>query len=535
MIDIKFLQEAITLSQTGKISEAESLYQKLLLDFPDDFNLLSAMGLFYVSLRDFDRALNYLKQAFEIKETLGTASALGFAEYERKDFKKAIFYLEKALDYGDSSEVYFRLIDCSFIIKDFPKAIKYSDIAYEKYPENPRAITYKVQSLTQAGELFAAEELCVDTLRKNQKIPSLWFRLGFLKELIYSDDVLACECYKKALEFGAKEAYYNIAVSYLKQANYQKAEEHFDKALEYSPRDTSVITSLGMCKLSQKKFKEGYELFFQREKHDIEYKLKNAWIKDREWEDEVLVLCDQGFGDHMQFIRYLPFLKEKVKKVYVATRPILASIFKSSYPEVEFIAFDDIDIYSDKQYVRITDLAYALDMDFDNIPFSEGYLVSDSDKIESNKLKVGLCWEAGSAAIRTMINRTINVKLLEPFMDIDNVQIYSFQVQDTLKGNEIYSNKMINLAKDFKDFSDTAKAMKSMDLIISVDTSVAHLAGALGVKTFLMLPYATDWRWFDDSKTTPWYNSVEIFKQDDPISWEKPIEDIICRLKEYSL
>ena len=133
-----------------------------------------------------------------------------------------------------------------------------------------------------------------------------------------------------------------------------------------------------------------------------------------------------------------------------------------------------------------------------------------------------------------MINRTINVKLLEPILDLENIQVYSFQVRDTLKGNEKYSDKMINLAKDFKNFSDTAKAMKSMDLIISVDTSVAHLAGALGVKTFLMLPYVSDWRWFNDTKTTPWYTSVEIFKQTDPISWEKPIKDIICRLNEYS-
>ena len=119
-------------------------------------------------------------------------------------------------------------------------------------------------------------------------------------------------------------------------------------------------------------------------------------------------------------------------------------------------------------------------------------------------------------------------------MNINDVQIYSFQVHDTLNGNEKYSDKMTNLASGFKNFSDTAKAMKAMDLMISVDTSVAHLAGALGIRTFLMLPYVSDWRWFSDTKNTPWYTSIEIFKQTDPISWEKPIEDIICKLKEYS-
>ena len=94
---------------------------------------------------------------------------------------------------------------------------------------------------------------------------------------------------------------------------------------------------------------------------------------------------------------------------------------------------------------------------------------------------------------------------------------------------------MINLAKDFKNFEDTAKAMKNMDIVITVDTSVAHLAGALGVKTFLLLPYSSDWRWFSDTQKTPWYNSIEIFKQNDPISWETPIEEILCKLKEFSL
>ena len=89
---------------------------------------------------------------------------------------------------------------------------------------------------------------------------------------------------------------------------------------------------------------------------------------------------------------------------------------------------------------------------------------------------------------------------------------------------------MINLAKDFKSFSDTASALKAMDVVVTVDTSVAHLAGALGVKTYLLLPYASDWRWFGDTKTTPWYKSVEIFKQQDMISWECEIDEVISRL-----
>ena len=175
-------------------------------------------------------------------------------------------------------------------------------------------------------------------------------------------------------------------------------------------------------------------------------------------------------------------------------------------------------------------------MDFDNIPYAEGYLnIEPNDKIKSSKLKVGLCWEAGSAGIRGMINRTINVVCFEPLFNLDGIKLYSFQVNDTFNGNERYSDKMVNLANDIKDFTDTAQALKSMDIIVSVDTCVAHLAGSMGLKTCLLLPYAPDWRWFgginQDETKTPWYDSVKIFRQHDHISWEKPINDVIDEIR----
>lgn len=534
MIDISLLNKAIALTQKGYVREAEALYLELLKQEPSNYLLLSTLGLFYVNVRDFAKASEYLQKACKINETAGTVSALGFAEFEQQEYEKASEILERALNFGETPDIYNKLILSLFQIKNYKKAVEYSVKMYEKYPQNTDAISHMVKALTQSGNLIEAEKLCVGYLKEHQDSASLWFHLGYLKELIYSDDKQACQCYQQALELGNNEAYYNIAVSYQKQGDFQKAEEYYNKMLEFYPKDIDTLTSLGMCKLTQKKFKEGYDLFFLRDKSALDKKTSNPWSVNgnKEWNNEVVVLCDQGFGDHIQFIRYLPFLQKEVKKVYVASHPSLTCIFAPNYPDAEFITYDEIN--PDMQSVRVTDLAYALNIDFDNIPFSEGYLNSASAIIENKKLKVGLCWEAGNAGIRTMINRTINIKLLEPILNLNNIQFYSFQVKDTLKGNERYADRMINLASDFKNFSDTAKAMKAMDIIISVDTSVAHLAGALGVKTFLMLPYVSDWRWFNDTKTTPWYTSVEIFKQMDPISWEKPIEEIICKLKKYS-
>ena len=531
MIDLEELKKAIFLDKTGDLQGAESIYLKLLEQEPDNHILLSTIGIFYVSKKDFEKASMYLKKACSIKETLGTVSAYGCAECEQGNFTNAARILKHALELGETPDIYNNLILSLFHIEQYAEAIKYTQIMNEKYPDNPNSINNKIKALTSSGELLEAEKLCVETIKKDPKsIGAPWFYLGYLKELIYSDDRQALECYKLALENGHRGALYNIGVSYSKLNDFENAEKYYKLMLEEYPNQTATLVSLGMCYMAQKRFKEGYDLFFQRDKKAFKNFSNNFWQPNQNLEEEVNVICDQGLGDHIHHARYLHALSEKVKQINVIANPILKSIFEKNFPFAKFIILEEIN--PDIQTLFITDLAYALDIDFENIPFAEGYLKSDTADIKSEKLKVGICWEAGAAGIRGLINRTINVKLLEPIFELENIQTYSFQVTDSMGGNEKYP-QMINLAKDFKDFEDTAQALKAMDVLVSVDTSVAHMAGALGVKTYLMLPYTTDWRWFEDTKTSPWYKSVEIFKQTDPISWENVISEIVEKLKSF--
>lgn len=531
MIDKNLITNAIKLTMQGKYEEADKIYQDLLEKEPDDYMLLSAVGLFYVSTKNFEKATQYLSRACELNPSLGTVSALGFAQYESGDYEASALTLERSLEYGETPDIYDKLIMSLFKLHKLQAAIKYSGIMYEKYPQNPASVANMVKSLTQAGKLMEAEKLCVEYLKEHNDSGALWIHLGFLKELIYSDDKQACQCFKIAADLGHFEAVYNMAVSYQKQGDYENAEKYYKEILKVHPDDKETKTSYGMCLLKQKKFKEGYKLFFEREKSSLDRKTRNKWSLNKDFEREVVVISDQGYGDHIHFSRYLPFLQAKTDKVFVTVRKSLRKLFENNYPDIEFIDYEEMN--PDMQSVRITDLAYALNMDFDHIPSSEGYLKAPTAGIKADKPKIGLCWEAGGAGIRTMINRTIHVNFLEPIFNLQNVQLYSFQVDDTFGGNEKFKDKMVNLAKDFKSFEDTAEAINAMDLIITVDTAVAHLAGALGKKTFLLLPYVSDWRWFDDTKTTPWYDSIEIFKQTDSINWEKPIEEIVCKINEF--
>lgn len=532
MIDVQTLNKAIELTQNGSTDEAESMLLELLEKESENHILLSSLGLFYVNMREFEKATIYLKKACEIKETFGTVSALGLAEYENEDYQKASEILEYSLSYGETPEILHTLILSLFQIRDFQKLAKYVDLMYKKYPNEVTSVANKVKFLTQTGKLIEAESLCIDYLKENQNAAPLWFHLGFLKELLYCNDQQACECYKLASTLGAAEAYYNMAVSYQKMGDYVNAEKNYKIMLEKSPHSNITKVSLGMCYLLQKRFEEGYALIYNRKITKAVAKTSNLYKIGDKIANEVIVICEQGYGDHIQFIRYLPHLAQKVEKLTIACPKELKILFSENYPDYEFITHDEIN--PETQAMRITDLAYILGLDFDNIPHAEGYLNAPKAEITSDKLKVGFCWEAGSAGIRGMINRTINIKLFENIINNENIQLYSFQVVDSMNGNEKYP-QIINLAKDFNDFYDTAKALKAMDVMVTVDTAVAHLAGALGVKTFLLLPYSADWRWFNDTKTTPWYKSIEIFKQSENISWEKELREIECKLNEFSL
>jgi TolA-binding protein len=158
--------------------------------------------------------------------------------------------------------------------------------------------------------MLEAEKMSIDYLKSHPDTASMWTHLGFLKELIYCDDKQACECYKAAAELGYLEADYNIAVSYYKQKEYKLAEDYYKKMLENFPNDEETVTSLGMCHLTQKHFEEGYKYFYNR--NCAANSMTNSLYKiGDKLKEDVIVICDQGFGDHIQFVRYLPILSQK--------------------------------------------------------------------------------------------------------------------------------------------------------------------------------------------------------------------------------
>ena len=148
---------------------------------------------------------------------------------------------------------------------------------------------------------------------------------------------------------------------------------------------------------------------------------------------------------------------------------------------------------------------------------------------DNDKLKVGLCWKAKGMGLRDAVYRTIDAPYyFKPLFDLPDIQFYSFQMGDIFGMLEKYP-QITDLTHEFKDFAATAAALSNLDILITVDTALAHLAGGLGIKTYLLLCHAPDWRWFDNDKKTEWYPSFTIIKQHDRRTWQ----DVADKLEEY--
>ena len=384
--------------------------------------------------------------------------------------------------------------------------------------------------------------MCAKTIQAFPRSGPAWIIAGNLQEYCYCNEEMAQTCYQTAIDYGYTFGYYHLAVSLSKVGRYKEAEECYKRLLEIAPDEDYVQAGLGMLYLTLKNM-NGYEYFFKREKTDEVKSLKNPWHGQTLENERVLLYCDHGYGDIIQFIRYLPQLSKKINNIIVKTRPELMNLLRRSYPEdkypnVKFISETSKEMSSDK-FVLSTDLPYYLNLDFNHIPYPEGYLTVDISKknyfkekyFNNDKLKVGLCWKAGGYGMRTDVNRTINIEYFDKILGINKVQFYSFQKNDIFDGCNKYS-QITDLKEELKDFDDTASAISNLDLMITADTSCLHISGAIGKKTYLLLPYCADWRWFENDKTTEWYNSVEIFKQQDRQDWYIEADKIYERLKE---
>lgn len=263
------------------------------------------------------------------------------------------------------------------------------------------------------------------------------------------------------------------------------------------------------------------------------------WQGDRIDGRTLFLYTEQGFGDAIQFARYVPLANKLGARIVLECQPGLVRLFQSLQGVSQVIPRGEPCPPFDF-YLPLLSIPKAFRTQLDTIPAEVPYLKPPemvSDEMSGSgdtRVNVGLAW-AGNPSHLNDACRSLPFELIQNLLDIDSARFFSLQVGDRsqdLRQSRL-GNKITDLSSRFDDFAATAAAIDKLDLVISVDTAVAHLSGALGKPIWLLLPYAPDWRWLLGRDTSPWYSTMRLFRQPTHRDWAAVIEHVTAELRVF--
>ncbi len=331
--------------------------------------------------------------------------------------------------------------------------------------------------------------------------------------------------------------------AYYKTRRIDKSLEVTERALKHNPNHAELHGNRSLALLALGRYIEGFEEYewrwrcttFTSPPRDFD---RPMWESTDPTGRTILVHSEQGYGDIIQFARYIPMLIAKGAKVIVEV-PVAARSLVESIPGVSRVVPKGLKLPDFDLHIPLLSLPRAFKTTVETIPGNVPYFRVDQPRVERWRplihrdtpgLKVGIVWGGNT---KPDPKRSVALKQLAPLADVRNVTWFSLQTaepREELKDAPLGLN-LIDIGKDLKDFSDTAAVMSLLDLVITIDTASAHLAGAMAAKTWTMIPYAADWRWQMEGESSPWYPTMRLFRQPTLNDWGPTIE----RLREELL
>lgn len=462
----------------GNLGAAKEYLTKACPDLVSNPRILSKLAAIDIRLGLFEDAKNSLIRSLEISgEFFETLHNLGLAYAGLGELEKGKFYLEKAVRLTNNSPApFFNLGKVHHDLSEFKEAI----ICYEN---------------------------CLN-LDQNF-LPALYSKADVLKEMNKLNEAINC----------------------------------YDKIFKLRPNEADALCGVSTLYLLKGDFQKGWSAYSHRWKQMQAGSYRYSNIKELETIAEakgknLLVWYEQGMGDSIQFSRYIPLLLEAEINLTFEVQKPLETLFKRNY-FCKVISTGSTGEEFDFQ-IPLLNLPKLFNTDFTNIPLSSGYIKADLSLVSywknylhglPNKINIAIAISGNRDHINDR-NRSINLNYFEELSKIANLFIVQKEIAisdlDYLKRNK----KIFFLGDDIQSFNDTAAILESMDLVVSVDTSLIHLAGAMGKNAILLLPFVPEWRWLLDRSDSPWYKSIQILRQRERGDWKSVIDKVLEFVKK---
>jgi len=501
------------LQTQGRSAEAIDSYERAVSLNPDFAEAYDHLGVALSEQGRCDEAIESHKKAVELApDYAGAYNNLAIALGSQNRFDEAISNYQQALRLDSGLvDAHYNLANVLFEQGRNEEAIAGYRRAIELRTDHAEAYNGLGRALKECGRIDAALENCERAIALN---PAL------------------------------AEAHNNLGLLLRSQGCYDEAIERFEKAIQLRPDYANAHWNYSLALLSCGRFAEGWGEYRWRRKAKLGAILDSQRERGGTWDGSsfegkrLLIRYEQGMGDSLQFVRYVPMVKSLGGTVIFETLKPLMSLLdrfggidelveasRDGRPTVEF----DLDVF-------ILDLPGLLGTTVETIPAEAPYLFADQAKVDlwrgkliGDEFKVGIVW-AGSPKHTNDANRSCEPAKFKPLGEIDGVRLLGLQ-----KGAAAEAETALpftNLGDELEDFADTAAVIENLDLVISVDTAVLHLAGSMGKEVWGLLPFDADWRWLREREDSPWYPTMKLFRQSMPGNWGDVFDCVAAELKQ---
>jgi Tfp pilus assembly protein PilF len=571
-------QEALTLHHAGNLAEATNLYHKILKDEPGHVDTNFLLGTLNIQQGNLEPATTFLKKAISLKpDHVAAHNNLGTVLQSQGKLSEAVVIYNRVIELQpENAEAHYNLGNAlrkkckpDEAASCFSKAIElkpeyaeaHSNLgsvlqeqgkldeaasrfskAIELKPEYAEAHSNLGTVLQEQGKLDEAAKSLHLATELNPDHAEVHNNLGtFFQEQGKLDE--AAERYKKAIALKPDhvKAHNNLGAVLQEQGKYDEAMEYYKRAISLKPDYAEAHMNRSFVLMSTGNFEEGWPEYEWRSRA---INCTTQAFQQPRWDGTplngrvILVHAEQGLGDTIQFVRYLPMVQAKGGHVILECQNSLFRLLKNNAGVYDVIertpdckSLNHIDVH-----VPLLSLPGIFGTKLDTIPSVVPYITADPGLVKqwrtrlshNDAYKVGIVWAGNPLHKYVYHKRSCSLADFAPLVDIPGLVFYSLQkghasakTNDPPKGMNI-----INLAEELNDFTDTAAIIANLDLVISIDTSVAHLAGAIGKPVWNLLSFVPDWRWFLNRDDSPWYPGMRLFRQSQPNDWAGVFEQV---------
>jgi len=469
---------------------------------------------------------------------------LGEAQERSGDLQAAAKFYQRALSLKpDSAELHCHLARALYQGGALQPAAELYRRALVLDPKKHEIYNDLGLVLTDLGNFAAALEVFRRSLINNPRSAKTIASLGRLFEC-KGDLISAAEAYRDAIKLEPRlpGAYVDLGFVLYGLRELAEAADCFARLHALEPDSAEATVNLGLIHLLQGDLAVGWPEYESRWKvgvGDERKLLQRRWKGEPLGGERILLYAEQGLGDTMQFVRYVPLVAERGGEVVLEVQPALHGLLAGTDGASRVIRRGET-LPEFTWQCPLMSLPLALGTKLETIPAGVPYIVADAvrvdpwrERLQKNTRRVGLAWAGNPGHPRDRL-RSIPLEQLVPLLNVAGTTFYSLQFGS---GSEQMKQlrpggQLVDLGDELQDFANVAAIVANLDLVISIDSAVAHLAGALGTPVWILLNKGCDWRWFLEREDSPWYPTARLFRQSNPGGWQEVVKRIEHELRQ---